>query len=354
MSNTKFGRLPNRFGAIVHFRTRKLRNPFLAKIYLGKDDNGKALYKTIGTYKTYMEAFEALSTANKTGLMPEDGLTFAEMYERLQKEMLAVPVNGRQLSKASVDGYRCAYQAVPHLHSKEFLSLTAPELQTAINVAGGSASKQAKIKLLFSKMYQYAAYLGLTDTNLADYLHVTAKSEPKRNPFTVDEVQQIWQMPPSRWRDCTLILLYTGMRIGELWTVHDVHKDYFRAGLKTEAGINRIIPIHPEIAEIFARSFPIGVQDNRRLIERWFYRHLPGHTPHDCRRTFVTRADECGMNPTACRQIVGHSSGDVHTVKYTIHHPEYLYNEMLKLTYSKNASESPTTDFNSKDGQLIG
>lgn len=331
MSKKKFGRLPNGFGAIVHLKNRKLRNPYLAKIYLGKDDDGKAIYKTIGTYKTYVLAFEALSSANKLGLPPEDGVTFAEMYERFHREMLAVPINGKQLSKAAVDGYGFAYKAVPQLHKRPFLSLTAPELQQAIISAGGSASKQAKIKLLFSKLYQYADYLGITDRNLADHLHVTAKSEPNRNPFTAEEIKAIWQMPQSRWRDCTLIMLYTGMRVGELATIHDINDQYFRAGLKTAAGINRIIPIHPQIREILMQNIPI--QSNSNLIQHWYKRNLPNHTPHDCRRTFITRADECGMNPTACRQIVGHSSGDVHTVKYTLHHPEYLCQEMAKLKY---------------------
>lgn len=352
MSKKKFGRLPNGFGAIVHMKNRKLRNPYLAKIYLGKDDDGKAIYKTIGTYKTYVLAFEALSAANKLGLPPEDGVTFAELYERMYKETLSVPINGKQLSKASVDGYRYAYKAVPHLHSKPFLSLTAPELQTAINASGGSASKQTKIKLLFSKMYQYAEYLGMTDHNLADLLHVTAKSEPKRNPFTDEEIQAIWQMPRTKWRDCTLIMLYTGMRVGELFTVHDINLSYFRAGLKTEAGINRIIPIHPEIREILIHTLPLtGGSPN--LIQHWYRRNLKGHTPHDCRRTFITRADECGMNPTACRQIVGHSSGDVHTVKYTLHHPEYLCQEMEKLTYKKLAPESSVLDLDANSGQIV-
>lgn len=336
MANTKWRRLPNGFGSILHLNG-KLRCPYLAKQRIGTLPNGRAAYKTIGTYKTYHEAYEALSMANRLGLPPEDDVTFAEMFERFNREMLQTPVNGRTLSKASVDGYKYAFQAVPQLHNKPFLSLTAPQLQLAINNAGGSASKQIKIKLLFSKLYQFADYLGIADRNLAEHLRTTVKNEPKRNPFTCEEVQQIWQMPQNRWRDCTLIMLYTGMRVGELFTVHEITDTYFRAGLKTAAGINRIIPIHPDISEIFNNTFPMSGEPN--LIQHWFRRNLDGHTPHDCRRTFVTRADECGINPTACRQIVGHSSGDVHTVKYTLHHPEYLYEEMKKLNYKNTLSE---------------
>lgn len=40
-----------------------------------------------------------------------------------------------------------------------------------------------------------------------------------------------------------------------------------------------------------------------------------------------------GINPTATRQIVGHSSGDVNVSVYTKHSPEYLLEEIKKLKY---------------------
>lgn len=327
----KFGRLPNGYGSILHLKG-KLRCPYLAKIRTGTQPSGRAAYKTIGTYPTYAEAFDALMAAHTLSLPPDDKTTFADLYQRFYQERLLALLNGNAKSKASVDGYKYAFQAVPQLHAMPFLEITAPMLQQAVTDAGGSASKQTKIKLLFSMMYQYADYTGLTDRNLSEHVHIMTKDTPERNPFTLQEIQQIKAMPQSRWRDCTLIMLYTGMRAGELYTVHDITEDFLRAGLKTDAGINRLIPIHPEIKELVKTTFPVGSTVN--AMEHWYRRNIHGHTPQDCRRTFVTRADECNMNPTACRQIVGHSSGDVHTVKYTMHRPEYLYAEMLKLTYA--------------------
>lgn len=326
----KFNRLPNGFGTILHLKG-KLRNPYIAKKRIGTKPDGKPIWRTVGTYPTRSEAFDALTMANRLDLPPEDTTTFAELYDRFRTDVLTMPVNGRHLSASSINGYGFAYKAVSHLHSRPFLALTAPELQDALRIAGGSASKQSKIKLLFSKMYQYAQYLGVADQNLADLIHVTTTDHPERHPFSLDEVKAIWQMPQNRWRDCTLIMLYTGMRVGELFTVHDINDCFFRAGLKTEAGINRLIPIHPEIADLVHRTLPVYGEPN--LIQHWFRRNIHGHTPQDCRRTFTTRADECEMNPTACRQIVGHSSGDVHVTKYTMHPPEFLYQEMTKLNY---------------------
>lgn len=330
MATRKYRRLPNGCGSIVHLNG-KLRHPFLAKRRAGTDPHGHAVYITVGTFSTYSEAFNALMQCNRQDLPPAPDVSFAELFERFTRDVLELPSNGRVLSSSSVDGYRYAFRAVPGLHRRSFSEITAPELQQALENAGGSASRQTKIKLLFSRLFKYADYLGITDRDLSGFVRITKKDYPVRRPFSASEVRDIWRMPPSRWRDCALVMLYSGIRVGELFTVHDVGPDFFRAGLKTEAGINRVVPIHPEIAALVPGLFPLS--GDRRLVERWFSRNLPGHTPHDCRRTFVTFADECGMSPTACRQIVGHSSGDVHAVKYTLHSPAFLCAEIKKLRY---------------------
>lgn len=79
MANRKFRRLPNGFGAIVHL-SGKLRNPYLAKRRAGSDPLGRPVYRTVGTFPTYSEAFDALAAANRIGETPDAGITFAEMY----------------------------------------------------------------------------------------------------------------------------------------------------------------------------------------------------------------------------------------------------------------------------------
>lgn len=340
MKKRKFGRLPNGYGTIMRMRA-KLRNPYIARKRVGTSPDGRPIYKTIGSFSTYTDAYNAVLSSQTADNVSGVYITMKDLYNRLY----AALSDNSGISEESLSGYRYSYAAVPQLHDRPFLSLTAEELQNAILAAGGSASRQVKIKLLFSKLYQYAGYIGLTDRNLAEYIRITKKDAPKRNPFTCDEVLHIWSMPESRWRNATLIMLYTGLRVGELFTVHDITDRTFRAGLKTEAGINRLVPIHPDIRDIFMRTFPMDGTPN--LAQKWYRRNLQGHTPHDCRRTFITRADECGVNPTACRQIVGHSSGDVHEIKYTIHPAEYLYEEICKLTYEKrncpNSSPFPNS-----------
>lgn len=331
MSRKKFRRLPNGFGHIKRVNGSRLRNPYYAYKGTGTGPDGLIVYKPIGSFPTYAEAFEALVKYHEIEIPPEGDVTFEDLYKRFVAEVLPLPVRGRPLAESTVAGYGYSFRAVPSLHSRPFVDITAQELQDALENAGGSASKQTKIKLLYSRLYQYADYLGITDRNLSSFVRITTTDHPKRNPFKPDEILKIWAMPRSRWRDAALVLLYTGMRDGELFTVHDIEENFFRAGEKTEAGIERTIPIHPAIEDLFPDLFPLSGDIN--LLQHWFKRNLPGHVPYDCRRTFVTRASECGINPTAARQIVGHSSGDVHVSVYTKHSPEYLLEEIQKLTY---------------------
>lgn len=297
MSSVKFKRLPNGYGKIQHLKGRKLRNPFFAYKTCGKDPSGKPIHKSIGSFRTYSDAFAALVNYHEIAELPESDITFADLYRRFREEYLILPSKGKVLSASSLDGYKYAFAAVSALHDRRFVEITAPDLQKALEDAGGSASKQQKIKVLYSKLYQFADYLGMSTRNLSEFVRITKVDDPERNPFTPDEIRQIWRMPRSKWRDCTLVMIYTGMRVGELFTVHDITAVSFVAGLKTEAGIDRLIPIHPDIASLIHGMFPVSGSPN--LLQHWFARNLPDHTPQDCRRTFVTFADECGISPTA-------------------------------------------------------
>lgn len=56
-----------------------------------------------------------------------------------------------------------------------------------------------------------------------------------------------------------LILLYSGMRTGEIRQLRTenifLEQNYIIGGIKTEAGIDRIIPIHPKIKDLIIKYY---------------------------------------------------------------------------------------------------
>lgn len=122
-----------------------------------------------------------------------------------------------------------------------------------------------------------------------------------------------------------LMLIYTGMRIGELFQLPlaDYHGNYAVGGEKTEAGRNRIIPIRPKGQGYFAYfaghaegplllSGYTGQKRPENFRNRDFYPLLkrldiPRKTPHSTRHTYASWARKSGMQPELLQKILGHA-----------------------------------------------
>ena len=123
-----------------------------------------------------------------------------------------------------------------------------------------------------------------------------------------------------------LMLIYTGMRVGELFrlTLADYHETYVIAGEKTAAGRKRVIPIRPEAHGCFAYFVSIatgerllsgygGNLDKRNFRNLDYYPLLKNlgitrKSPHATRRTYISAARRMGMRPEILEQILGYAS----------------------------------------------
>ena len=122
-----------------------------------------------------------------------------------------------------------------------------------------------------------------------------------------------------------LMLIYTGMRIGELFSLplEDCHENYVVGGEKTEAGRNRVIPIKPEGRRHFSYfaahaegplllSGYTGDKVAANFRRRNYYPLLDKlgierKTPHATRHTYASRARKSGMPPEILQKILGHA-----------------------------------------------
>ena len=139
-----------------------------------------------------------------------------------------------------------------------------------------------------------------------------------------------------------LILIYTGLRIGELLDIKikdvDINNRYMRGGSKTKAGKNRIIPIHkkilPFITNWYNNALSIGSEylifnHKGKQMQYWNYYHEKwekiiqqleldsNHKPHDTRHTFATDMDNINANKLCIKRIMGHASKDITDNVYT-------------------------------------
>lgn len=142
-----------------------------------------------------------------------------------------------------------------------------------------------------------------------------------------------------------LVLLYTGMRIGELATA-SLHDSYIECETeKIRKGYNmerRKIPISPLLRKVMhCIDFSTAVLCNPDRIRTFFKKVLPAHRLHDLRYTFITRAKECGCNLELVMLWDGHKFDK--NVKssavdrgYTTYSTEYYFEEIEKINYDLN------------------
>ena len=129
----------------------------------------------------------------------------------------------------------------------------------------------------------------------------------------------------------------------------------FTGGMKTEAGVNRLVPIHSRIRSLVQRRYSEAVTLGSKYLfnctdatkggikltyDKYAYRFgkiletlqlNQEHRPHDPRNTFITRAKKAEVDEYVIKRLVGHSIIDVTEKIYTERDLEWLRSEMEKI-----------------------
>lgn len=316
----------------------------------------------IGTYETKTEALEALAKhMGKT--MPERyNYTFEDVYKEWSAEHF------RKLkSEKGREGYETAYKKSEPLHTKKFRALVLHDLQGVVDLyQDQSASARNKMKQLYGQMYQWAIREGIVTLNYAQFINIEeAKAKVEtvaEKTFSDAEIAILESHDSDPVVRITLILIYSGMRIGELFTMerNNVHLDegYMVGGEKTESGIDRVIPIHnkivPYIQSLYDRSKPgelliRGYEKNRNIHNfriKDFYPMLerlglPKRKIHSTRATFATLAVKAKMRPEELKAILGHKSYEV-TTKYYVDERRLQLSGAMNSIGASNLVTNPT------------
>jgi len=196
----------------------------------------------IGYYETKTAALEALGKLVGKDITERYNMTFSEVFEEWKVE------HYRDLGKSGIDSYNRAYDVFESLHDRKFRELKTMDFQTVIDGhMGKKHSTVAKYKQLITQMSEWAIREELITNNFARYVKLPENIKVEKDIFSEAEIEKL-EKNNSETAKIILMLIYTGMRIGELFSLPlaDYHETYVIGGEKTEAGRNRIIPIRPE------------------------------------------------------------------------------------------------------------
>lgn len=263
-------------------------------------------------------------------------MTFAELYHRWLSRHIADTAP----AASAIGGYRNAFQHCSVLHGRIYTGIKYSDYQRIIDDmrrAGLSYSSVKKVRSLISLMESYASKIEAGGKTYAALLTL-GRNRPvhPHKPFSRQKINRLWAKVDQPGVDTVLILLYTGMRVGEMLQLHksdiSLRQQLIRiTRSKTQAGI-RTIPIHHRILPLITARMdgpgehlitdPAGKPYSySRYCTLWsrvmVQIHAAGHTTHDCRHTVATLLDNAGANETAKRRILGHVGGDVTERVYT-------------------------------------
>ena len=301
------------------------RKPYKVVITKGWDSTtGKQIKKMLGYYFTQKEANKALADYLDTPYDLElSNISFEDIYERWSKSKY------QKVSHSAVLGYQSAYDNVEKLHNMKIKDIKTRHLQEAMdNCSRGQATKK-KIKYLFGQMFAYALQNDIISKDYSKFVDIGKETtENKKEPFSNKEIELLWNhLNDIEFIDTILIMIYSGFRIGELLELQteniDLVNKTMTGGLKTEAGKNRLVPIHPKILLLIEKRYD---RNQKYLIVNFkgqkmkydnYYREkfLPimeqlnmEHRPHDCRHTFATLLSNANANATAIKKMIGHEN----------------------------------------------
>lgn len=374
--NNKRKALPNGFGQISEIKNRNLRNPFRAMVTVGKTSTGRPIVKPLkpeSYFPTYNAAYAALVEYNKSPYDLDPAIKVDQLYDRWTDEYFK-----RLSSQSSVRNIKLAWRYCSSIYNMRVMDIRARHIKGCMDdgvaIINGeerhpTATTKTGIKSMFNLMLDYALEYELVDRNYArtfnisdDIIKETNETRKAHMPFTDAEMDLLWKHVHSKkYVDVLLIQCYSGWRPQELGLIKltDVNLDEwtFSGGMKTEAGANRLVPIHSKIRTLVKEKYEeakrlgsdhlincTDTQTRRSRLLMTYDKYMkrfnkirdelelnPKHRAHDGRKHFVTIAKKYGVDEYAIKYMVGHAIADITEKVYTERDVEWLKREMEKI-----------------------
>lgn len=373
------GRRSNGEGSVIYDKRRKL--PYRARITIGWEidpitGESKQIFKNLGSFKTKGEANAELAKyLNNPYDLDNKDITFSELYQIWFESFVEEHESHR---------YRImsAYKYCSMIYNKKFRELSILDMKNCIykgtaTVTRGKYKGEKKLasphtkqsmKYLFNNMFSYAIEARIVDRNYAKEFTLDKKvfkeieeNHKEKIPFSEEEMEKLWKsIEFVPFSDMIVYACYSGWRPGEIieLRINDVNleEDFIKGGIKTTAGKNRLVPIHPLVKPIVKKYYNEAVSvgseylfndiTKKKGIGLSYDQYLSrfnkvlellkfklDFTPHCTRHTFISKAKsrQVNMNEYILKLIVGHEIGDLTEHVYTHRELEDLREEMLKI-----------------------
>lgn len=314
-----------------------------------------------GGFKTQKAALEYLPTLREEALRPHSSyekITFEELYDKLMER------HAKRVTKSTLQCYTSAHKYFSDIYNLPFADLNTEDWQLCIDDCPHGIRTKQNMKALGTLMYKLAAELRVfgvnTETNFASLVWLPPDDSESRQPFTLEELGKIKAATAAgiHGADWILAMCYTGFRPSEFLALKksdfDAEHWTLRGGAKTDAGKNRLVPVHPILRPIIAKRMLLPGEylfshyaDKPTPINTFrqtdFYpaleeagiqpvpgpREKPSRTPYSARHTFATLMKAVDGSDRDKAALMGHTSYEM-----TLHYQHEDYESLKKIICS--------------------
>lgn len=323
---------PNGFGSVEKLKGNR-RNKWMARKTIGWE-GGKQKRVVVGYFETKDEAYKALGTFKYN---PNRKITFKEVYDLWSERHFA------KIRNSTIRIIKAHYRNHLYLFNDYCMcDLKLMDLQKLFDNLELTSGTTKSIKSVLSMIFDFAVKNDFIEKNPVRFIELkTLDSVVQRKVFTDEEIEILFQNKDMKYVDTILIMIYTGLRVGELLNlkIEDIDLEemliYVKES-KTETGI-RTIPIHFKILPFITKRMQVNkeylltsIRDTKlhyatyrlnffKVIEEL---NIGRHTIHDCRHTTATLLSNAGANPISIAKIMGHTDYNGMTAKVYTHKNE--------------------------------
>lgn len=329
---------PNGYGTVTKLSGNR-RRPYIIK----EGMSGKQ--KIIGYAATREEGMILLAKYNRCPWNLDMGqITLGELFPMWMR------MRSDKYSTATRYAMNAAYRHCAPLYKTCYRTIKTFQMQSCIDGCGRSYATQGAIRNLFRHLDRFARELDIIERSASELLTVAPTPQTTKTVFSDEELARVHRHANLPWADSLLFLLYTGFRISEMLDLRtenvDLRLGTMTGGTKTDAGRNRVVPIHPQIAGIVRQRYEASESgwlfeyNGKKLSQTQYRRHWTAlmetlsmsHTPHECRHTFRSRLDSAGANKVCIDRLMGHVSQGTGERIYTHKTIEELKSNLALIT----------------------
>lgn len=330
----------------IYKRKGKLRKPWIVR-EPARLINGKYERPLIGSARTQKEAQQMLHDYNSRNLNIEySELKLIDLFNKWKISKQAKSIKTEETFDRYCRDFTVIFEGILET---SFITLDYNDYQIRLNDYPKFKGKTALTVL--KSIYVEAIKQRIVKENISLYLEssdIVIRSVD-RVVFEDNFVRKLWKdykQTDNIYIAMILLLFYTGMRTIDLFRIENkninLKEKYFVTGSKTEAGMNRKIPIHdlilPIIKEYMNGEKEMFFESDYDTLKSRFNNILLEHDAegnlHSIRHTFITKMRRIkSVAASKVKSIVGHKVKDITDGVYTHWSIEELREAVNKLVY---------------------